>query len=259
MKSILSTIILFFATVLLCLAKDYTEAGDSAYMNDDFPRAISLYEQALKENGTSSTLYYNLGNAYYRDGNYGKSILNYNRALKLNPSNSDARTNLDFVNSKIVDKPNDNSTLTEKIGNNVVTYLEADLWAWITLGVFLMFICCVAGYIFCNGIMLRKTFFFGGLVLLVLTISGIIISVNAASRVTADNQAIITASSVQLGTSPRVPKNKAEEAFLLHEGTQVEIVDSLSTTTDNVQEKWYEVKVDSEHRAWINAKDVERI
>lgn len=259
MKKIFSTIILFLATVLLCLANDYTEAADSAYMNDDFPRAISLYEQALKENGSSSTLFYNLGNAYYRDGNYGKAILNYNRALKLDPSNSDARTNLDFVNSKIVDKPNDNSTLTEKIGNNVVTYLQADLWAWITLGVFLMFICCVAGYIFCNGIMLRKAFFFGGIVLFILTVSGIFISVNAASRVTADNQAIITVSSVQLGTSPRVPKTKAEEAFLLHEGTQVEIVDSLSTTTDSIHEKWYEVKVDSEHRAWINAKDVDRI
>ena len=65
--------------------------------------------------------------------------------------------------------------------------------------------------------------------------------------------------SVQLGTSPRVPKNKSEQAFFLHEGTRLEIVDSLRNNSDTENPLWYEVKVDNLHRAWISSKNVEKI
>lgn len=247
------------AISLTAAAQSLTEQADAAYTADDFGKAIELYQEAAENDGTSSTLFYNLGNAYYRNGEPGKAILNYNRALKLDPANSDALTNLEFVNSKIIDKPVDNDSLTDKISDRVVNFMTADGWAYTTAVLFLLFMVCAAGYIFLNSVKMRKSSFFLALILLFCTIFGIIVSIAAANRLTDNSDAIILSESVQLSTSPRHPKDKSEEALLLHEGTKVHIIDSLRVqdVTDNPM--WYEVTVNKEHRAWINASDVERI
>ena len=233
--------------------------ADQAYMNDNFERALELYTEASEQDGVSSNLYYNIGNCYYRLGNMGKAIVNYERALKLDPSNSDAAANLSFVNSRIVDKPVDNASLTEKIGERILGKFTSDTWAWITFGLFALFIAATAGYIFLSAVIMRKTCFFSGLVLIVLTIGGIVLTLTSARRTVSTENAIIITESVNLGTSPRVPKDKSEEAFLLHEGTRLQIVDSLTTNNGTTPTKWYEVKVDRDHRAWINSDNVEKI
>lgn len=264
MKHIISTLRL--ATLLVMIfpafalrAQSLVEQADAAYAADDFAKAIELYNEAAATDGTSSTLFYNLGNAYYRNGEPGKAILNYQRALRLDPTNSDARTNLEFVNSKIIDKPVDNDSLTDKVTDRVINFMTADAWAYTTAALFLIFMVCVAGYIFLNSVKLRKSSFFLALILLFGTIFGIIVSIAAANRQLNADDAIILSESVQLSTSPRQPKDKSEEALLLHEGTLVHIIDSLRVQGVSENPMWYEVTVNKEHRAWINASNVERI
>jgi fatty acid-binding protein DegV len=83
-----------------------------------------------------------------------------------------------------------------------------------------------------------------------------IISFSAAKRVENNSYAIILPPSSQLSTTPREARTRSEEAVLLHEGTKVEIIDSIATSADG---KWYEVRVGSTERAWIKSGDVERI
>ncbi|MDE5573776.1 MAG: tetratricopeptide repeat protein, partial [Muribaculaceae bacterium] len=145
--------ILFISFVIalapsMSASTDLIQEADQAYLDDDFENALELYLQSAEEDGTSSNLYYNIGNCYYRLDMPGKAIVNYERALKLDPSNKDAATNLAFVNSRIIDKPVDNLSLSEKIGQRVVNTFSADAWAWITFSIFVLFICAAAGYIF---------------------------------------------------------------------------------------------------------------
>ena len=51
--------------------KSLADQANAAYQRDDFNSALSLYEQAAKEDGTSRLLYYNMGNTHYRLGNMG--------------------------------------------------------------------------------------------------------------------------------------------------------------------------------------------
>lgn len=255
---------IYLTFLLLCISfsvwsGNLTEDADSAYMKENYLEAINLYNKAIAEKGVSSTLYYNLGNAYYRNGQKGKAILNYYRALRLDPANNDAAINLDFVKSKIVDKQEDNLSLVEKVDNNIVTFTSADNWAIISMVLFALLLLCIAGYIFMNEVKFRKISFFTGIILIVLLVFSIIYTLKSAKRVVNDNGAIIMVESVQLGTSPRVPKNKSEQAFFLHEGTRLEIVDSLRNNSDTENPLWYEVKVDNLHRAWISSKNVEKI
>lgn len=258
MKKIVSLLIIALA-VLTSQAASLAEQGDSAYTADDFQRAAELYTNAAETEGTSSALFYNLGNTYYRMGQLGRAILNYERALKLDPTNEDARANLAFVNSRIIDRAGDRGSVMSKIVDDTVTSAHSNTWSWLAIGCFTLLLIAIAVYIFSDNIALRKVSFFGGLALLALTIAGIVLAVIAADKATSTERAVVIAPSTQLSTSPRPPKDKTEQAILLHEGTVVEIIDSVATPADTANPVWLDVRVDNVNRAWISKSDTERI
>lgn len=258
MNKIVSLLIIVF-TALASQAASLAEQGDSAYTADDFQRAADLYTKAAETEGTSSALFYNLGNTYYRMGQLGKAVLNYERALKLDPANDDARTNLAFVNSRIIDRPGDRGSVMSKIVDDTASSAHSNTWSWLAMGCFILLLGGVAIYIFSDNVILRKVSFFGGLALLVLTIGGIILAIIAADKATSTQRAVIIAPSTQLSTSPRQPKDKTEQAILLHEGTVVEIIDSVATPADTINPVWLDVRIDNVNRAWISKRDIERI
>lgn len=232
------------------------QRGDSAYSADNFTEAESLYLQALKKDGSSSQLFYNLGNAYYRQGNLGKAIVNYQRALKLDPTNTDARANLEFVNSRIADKQIDSGSYLDSVWEGTVGFFHPDTWAWIALILFAVFLGALAVYIFSSAIAVKKASFFGGFIIFLVTVGAVIVAFAAANRVNSDNYAIILPPASQLSTSPREARSQSEQAFLLHEGTKVEIIDSVASGAGGT---WYEVLVGRGERAWVKASEVERI
>lgn len=236
--------------------RDVVSAADSAYEADNFVMAEQLYKEALARNGASSGLYYNIGNSYYRQGNLGMAVVYYERALKLDPTDTDARENLEFVQGKLTDKQLDDGSIMTKIKERTVTLFKADTWAIISLVLFAIFIACAAAYLFSKVVAVRKVCFFGGIVVFIVTFLAVMASFAAANRVTSNDYAIILPPAAQLSTSPREARSQSEQAFLLHEGTKVLIIDSIATKAGG---KWYEVKVGSRNRAWIKASEVERI
>lgn len=237
-------------------AENLAQKGDSAYSADNFQLAAQLYTAAMATGGTSSVLFYNLGNAYYRQGNLGKALVNYERALKIDPTNDDARTNLEFVKTKITDRQIDSGSIMSRLWDNIVCFFHADTWAWISVALFALFLAGICTYLFSTVVIIKKISFFGGIVIFFLTTVCVIVSFAAANRSENNDYAIILSPAVQLSTSPREARNQTEEAFLLHEGTKVEVVDSVSSPGEGT---WYEVKVGHGDRAWIKASDVERI
>ena len=236
------------------------QSADSAYLADDYALAASLYLKAEKEQGTSSSLYYNIGNAYYRSGEIGKAILYYKRALKLDPTNRDARQNLKFALTKTVDKQEDNHTsFIQKVSDSILFSNTPNGWAVTALLVFVIFLSATAVYVFSSSVIIKKICFFGGLVVLVIDCILIYMACKSASIVSDHSSAVVISPNVQLSTVPRIPKDKSEQAFQLHEGTVVEIVDSVKLNSDTIPSMWLEVKLDNVHRAWINSKDVERL
>ena len=87
------------------------DQANTAYINNDFPTAISLYETILSSGRQSGKLYYNLANAYFKEQEIGRAILNYNRALRLNPGNEDIRSFSSLIKNHIVQKLNNTSNM----------------------------------------------------------------------------------------------------------------------------------------------------
>ena len=83
------------------MIKAQTKAeADSAYVQERYEQAISLYDKLL-ETGASASVYYNLGNAYYRIGDMAHAILAYERAYLMEPGDADIRFNLQLLWRKV--------------------------------------------------------------------------------------------------------------------------------------------------------------
>lgn len=234
-------------------------SADSAYAAEDYQQAIAGYEHALSQGVSSSELYYNLGNAFYREGRLGKSVISYERSLKLDPSNDDARVNLQFVKSKLVDRQQQDNNMVSIFFQSIRDSFTSNTWAWISITLFALFIGLLAAYFFTTPVLIRKIGFFGSFAALALSVFAIAMAIDNASLATSRNDGVVISPSVMLGTAPRTPKDRNEEVALLHEGTKIEIIDSLVTRTDSLQTKWYKVKLPSSHQGWTSAKGIELI
>lgn len=246
---------LFYTTIN---AQSLATKGDSAYMNKDYHKAITLYEDALKTEGVSAAILYNLGNTYYKAGNNGKAILCYERALMLDPNDNDIITNLNLVRNKLIDKTVENQSLIVKVWNSIINIFDANTWAWITFVFFIILIGLVSCYLFSSKIKIRKLGFFGGIVSLIMFIFTVFISITSAKKSSISNFAIVIEESTMLSTTPHTPIKQSEEALLLHEGAKVEIIDSVVSSTDSVCNIWYDVKI-NDNRAWIKSTSIEKI
>ena len=141
MKKIFIYLLLAVTGITVSYGQETLTQANEAYAQEDYIKAIELYEQTLKEQGVSSDLYYNLGNAYYKHNEFAKAILNYERALLLNPGNEDARFNLDMANTHIVDKidPVGRFFLSVWI-DSLRSFLSSNAWAVIGIVSFLLFL-----------------------------------------------------------------------------------------------------------------------
>ena len=192
-------------------------------------------------------------------GDLGRAVLNYERALILNPHNDEAKENLEFVNSKIQTKITDEKSFVLQVIENFVTWQTSNTWATIAAICFVLLVVGILLYAFSSVIALRKLGFFGGGVMLIGVTVALMCAYSVKSKVEAKNKAVITVPSVTLSTVPRVPKEKNEEAFILTAGNKVTVVDSVENSLGDVKIKWYNVKADASHRAWLKAENLEKI
>ena len=269
LKYILAFIVLF--SIVDSSAQSLWKKADEAYNNKEYSRAIELYKESIQKDGSSSTLLYNLGNAYYRSDSLAQAILCYERALRLDPTNRDALINLEFVYNRIPDKQlnktdvNDiKSTIDKYLSDTTADYdptystTGPDTLALLAIFAFALFIVAAGFYLLNNRVIIKKVAFFGGIAMLIVTIIFVVLAVKMADNLTRKDMIVVTAESSQLSTTPATPSAPSEQVVLLHEGTKLQVVDSISTPKADVK-KWYEVKLDGENTAWIPANDVEII
>lgn len=169
-KLVLISLICVVSAVTMPVSADLISDADSAYVNDQFDRAVELYNRAVDSLGGSSERYYNLGNAYFRSGHPGMAIVSYERALRLDPTDSDVRDNLEFVNSRITDRIDAGDSFINNSVDSIAVSLHPDTWGVIALVTFLLMLAGVLVYFMASGIMLRKVGFFGAGILLIVTV-----------------------------------------------------------------------------------------
>lgn len=240
-------ILLFFVSVLSVRAQVGMSEANMMYSEGRYSEAAVAYEELLA-GGASAELYYNLGNAYFKSGELAKSILNYERSLRIRPYWKDARYNLQFAQSRIIDNIEDkDSFFISKWLKDMRDLLPKGVWTLLSIGMFLLMLVMLMVFVFSGKVVWRKSGFYVSLVGLLLSLLSFGCAWSLDMRDKERSEAIVMQGVVNVKASP---DKGGTDLFVLHEGTKVHIRSVLSD--------WVEVTV-GDNRGWIRENTIERI
>jgi len=241
---------IYFSNVNAAGLIDSTIAsGNNFYMQREYDRAEEQYYRVLELGYESGDLYYNLGNVYYKQEKLAKAILYYEKALLLKPGDEDIKQNLTLANSRIVDQIDVIPDFFLKRWVKVIRSLfSADQWAILALVLFIMSLLSFTIYQLSRGTTVKNAGFSAGFILLILSGISIMLVFARVQNIRKHDKAIIMIPSVNARSSP---DEQSTNVFVLHEGTKVQITDSVQT--------WKEIRIANGNKGWVTEDALEAI
>lgn len=223
---------------------DIFKKGVNFYANQNYQEAL-IYFDSLNNSGFVSTeLYYNLGNCYYKKNELGKAILYFEKAKVLSPNDEDINHNIAFCNKLIRDK-------TGEIHESPVKKLLFGSFSANTYGILALIFSLIAATFISLKLFvtinrkIRATIIIFSIIIMTSFLGLSILSNNYQSNA---RFAIIIPSKVNIYTEP---KEESKVTFVLHEGSKIEIIESLND--------WNKIKFGNGKIGWINASNIELI
>ena len=213
------------------------EAGNKAYLEEDYDTAIKAYQEVLAEGLHSKEVYLNLGNAYYKNGQTASSILYYEKGLLHFKQDVDLLTNLQFAENQRIDRiePLPDS-ITKRVYKFLLSLMNAEGWAMTSLIFALLFtIARIAksrlGKVATPSLIVASMAF--------LTL----LFIRKIER--SENYAIVFEPAVTVLSDPKLD---APVAFELHEGTKVKPVESF--------EEFQKIEIANGQSGWITSSSI---
>ena len=233
--------------LLLILLVAFFSDANQLYSDGNYAEAVNAYEEIIAEQ-PNSEVYYNLGNAYFKQGELAKAILAYERCLRLDPRNKDAKYNLAFAQSHIIDNVEDNQIFFIKTWLQAIRNTMREQ-SWMILSIITFLLVLIGSLLFAlsKEQWLRKTAFYTALVALFISICACANAGSLHRRDTLREEAIITQGIVTVKASP---DRSGTELFTLHEGTKVIIHETLGD--------WCNIHVGN-NVGWMKLSSLERI
>lgn len=242
------TFIFLFFTQLFWTQKSFEE-GNSMYQKEKYNEAVTEYESVLSANKESADLYFNLGNAYYKLNKVAPSIYNFEKALVLKPNDKDILNNLEFAKKLTIDEIKETQKVGfEKLLRDFTGKYHYDLWAWISVGFAILFLVFFIGYYFSGTTMLKRFFFVGMFIIIIFLIISILSAFFEKSYFDNEKPAIVFAEVAEVKSEPR---SSATDAFMLHEGTKVMVVEKIRG--------WSKIELLDGSDGWIESNSIKEV
>lgn len=242
-------ICIFLLSSQLFYAQSGFEEGNALYQKGSYEEAITAYESVLQTKKQSAELYFNLGNAYYKLNKVAPAIYNYEKALVLNPNDLEIHNNLKFAQKMTIDEIKEVPKVGfAKLLRDFTAMFHYDGWAWISVGLSIVFLLFFLGYYFSQTALLKRIFFIGmfGLVLLI----GICIlaAIFEKNHYESERPAVVFAEVVSVKSEP---KESGPDVFVLHEGTKVFVEDVL--------DGWKKIQLTDGTEGWIEGSTIKEV
>lgn len=223
--------------------KELFSEANRAYQEENYLKAIRLYDSIYQAGQQNSALHFNMGNAYFQEGNIGRSILHYEKALKLKPQDDEILHNLEIARQKTVDRFEEvPENLFQASRLAIISLLSPDSWAALALIAFLLATIGFAAYLYSNYLRVSFIAIVAGLSIGLLSI---ILAWSHQSYLN-NNQGIILledSSYVKSG-----PSESADDVFILHEGTKALRLEQF--------EGWSKIKLPDGKLGWLLSEEI---
>ena len=239
-------IFLFFCGSITAQDQSVFDQANALYNDGKFEDAIAKYQSIVDGNQHSAEVYFNLANAHYKLNNVGPSIYYYEKALQLKPEDADILNNMEYAKQMTVDAVQEVPELGfSRFFNKVTNLFSFDDWAKLAIALMVIFVVLLLVYYFTYSTQSKRVSFILGFVFLFLSLSSIGLAFQKQALDNRDNPAIVFAQKSEVKTEPNLSGN---EAFTLHEGTKVLVLDTINN--------WKKIKLADGKTGWISAKDI---
>ena len=242
-------IFMLFTEISLSQNNELFDQGKQQYKAEKYQEALNNWLKIEAEGEHSAALYYNIANAHYRLNSIGPSIYYYEKALELTPGDREILNNLTFAQNATVDAIEPlPQTIFAKWDATLSSWLTFDGWAWVAVSCALSFTLLFLLYYFSIYTLRKRLLFVGSILSLLVLMISLTMSFRTHSRQLTDQPAIIFAESTDIKTDP---SKKSETAFILHEGTKVQIV---AKDAD-----WFRIVIADGKDGWIPSTDLKEL
>ena len=243
--------------ILLCVGSlTASAAGDArwdeaaaAYTSADYATALDTYRAIAADGLVSADLWYNMAGCYFKLGDVPHAILYYEKCLKLAPAHADARNNLDICRQFTLDKIDEIPPFLLVTWLKKVKYaFSADTWAWISLALVLAVAALLLGFRFFRRLGARKVSFIFACIVALFALAALFFSLSEKSdAIHADSAVMIQ----PVSTVKSSPGDGGKSIFVLHEGTKVEMLDTLA--------EWVKIELSDGRQGWVESSVLETI
>lgn len=245
MKNILY-ILLFFIGSLSAQNEKIFDQANALYNEGKYAEAIDRYDVILNSDKHSAELYFNIANAHYKLNNIAPSVYYYEKALALKPKDKDIQGNLAFANNMRIDAidnlPEVGLTRFIKKATNSMSF---DSWAKLTVALVVVFVLFYLLYYFAFGTAKKRFYFVSSTLSIVLVFVALLLTFYSHNLAKKNNPAIVFAQESQVKSEPNL---RSDEAFVLHEGTKVQVLDTVKS--------WKKIKLSDGKTGWIQNEDI---
>lgn len=231
------------------LAQKGFEDGNELFRKNQFQEAAQAYESVLKTNKHSAELYFNLGNAYYKLNKVAPAIYNFEKALLLKPNDETILNNLAFAQKMQIDEIKEVPEVGfGKIVTNFTSSRHYNSWAWVAVFGSFFILLFFIGYYFSRRTLLKRIFFGGMFVSGLILVLGITAALSEKEHELLYRPAIVFDEQVEVKGEP---KSDAQNAFVLHEGTKVEVMEEL--------DDWRKIALPDGTDGWILKNSIKEL
>ncbi len=249
MKKVVFLFVLFAFSLGFSQNEKLFDEATELYNNGKYSEAIANYEKILDSGQHSAELYFNMGNCYYKLNSIGPSIYYYEKALLLNPNDDEILNNLGYAQNMRLDAIEQMpQTELSRIYNKILFLFTCNQWAYLAIALVLLFVATYLAYYFIRQANRKRMAFITSLFSLGFGLFCILIAYLQLQQNKRDNPAIVFSKEVSVSSEPN---KTSEQVFTLHEGTKVNIEDSL--------DGWEKIRIADGQTGWLPAENIKAL
>lgn len=228
---------------------DLFNKANAFYQKGDFVSAIANYKKIVESGEESPAVYFNLGNAYYKLNKTADAILSFERARLLAPDDEDIEFNLKIANLRTIDRfQTIPSPFFVQWYNSLRSLYSSSTWAVLAVVMFWIAAVSFIAFMILWSVKLRKLTFAVGVLSLLIGVFSLISAHQKYGIESNRDTAIVYQPSVYVKSSP---EDKSTDLFILHEGTKIKVLDSVSG--------WFKIRLANGNLGWLREKSVQII
>jgi tetratricopeptide (TPR) repeat protein len=249
MKNTIYILLFFFSLGSFAQNETAFQEANALYNDGKYMDAIDSYESIIKAGQHSAELYFNLGNANYKLNRIAPSVYYYEKALQLSPNDKEIKNNLAFAQNMTIDAIEEVPEVgVSKFFNKVINVFGFDAWAKLTIALMFLFVGLFIMYYFAFTTKRKRLAFTGSIASLFLMLLSLTFAFQKYSIVQKDQPAIVFSQEAEVKSEPNL---RSAEAFKLHEGTKVQILDTVNN--------WKKIKLVDGKTGWIPSDDIKAL